>query len=162
MVRIYLIGSTIHKIADKSLPTLLTVLKQYFYYTTVKKLSGRQSAIKTIEAVFQIWKKFDLPTQIKQNSVRKLLKQYSVHRGFVKMDKARRKNNKIKINMFKQQLNTIFDVSSKKCDELQQSELPTITLSNLSETYGGDIDENDSDFIVNEKKKKKGKCEEKG
>lgn len=82
----------------------------------------------------------------------------SVHRGFAKMDIARSKKYHMKINMYKQQLNTLFDVSSTKCDELQQSEHPTIlgpTLSKFSESYGGDIDENDSDFLVNEKKSEK-------
>lgn len=87
---LYLIGDVDIQILGNKLPSILQVLKVFFFHNRVLKSTLRESAANTIAEVKVFWQKAGLPTQRDQRCIEKIL---NLHKEYRSLQKNKKKES---------------------------------------------------------------------
>ena len=110
---VWLVGKPVKDILGSGLPTNGAVLRNFLFHHQKTQLRVNESAEITIEATLDIWEKARIPTQRKDNCVRKLTKLFDQYRSLRKRRLRKREGDELQLMLFKSDLDELFDVSQK-------------------------------------------------
>lgn len=140
---IYLIGEMKENFAGKKLPTGKEVMSVFFYEHTVLKKVIKESSKNTITKLSEIWYAAEIPTCGLQYAASKVTKMFKSWKSIQKNCKQTMSAaQKIKENIFLENLNKLFDISKKNVEELLDDDKKLFFLSQKSPTRYGFIDSN--------------------
>jgi hypothetical protein len=126
--RMYLIGSTrsdeIINSDSVKLPSCREVLRTFFNFHRIKKLTVRESASMTIDLVVAIWTKFGIPTKQRYNCISQLEKLFDEWKGLIKSKSKRSLFQIRKEKDFVDMNDKFFDVAH--CDALKTITNPKV------------------------------------
>lgn len=106
---LYLIGDVSIQILGNKLPSILQVLKVFFFHKRVLKSTLRESATKTLNEIKVFWQKAGLPTQRDQRCIEKIL---NLHNKYRALEKNRTKpRNRQKEEDFMLSTENLFDIA---------------------------------------------------
>lgn len=111
--QIALIGNVSHQIVGAKLPSNRQVLEVFFYNMRFVKLTSKESARLTIDAVLVFWQQARIPTRDCHKCANKLLKLYEDWKTLnkVNVDKMPAKM-KEKFDLFMDVLDDLFDIAT--------------------------------------------------
>ena len=107
----WLIGQPISMLSHFMLPTILEVLKCFFFRHEVKGLSIHESSVTVIKSTCEIWEKAKIPTIRKDNAVTRLEK---FHKEYTDLLKDRNKKSAVarsKVTDFEKRIMKLFDIA---------------------------------------------------
>lgn len=107
-----MIGHISHQIVGAKLPSNRQLLEVFFYNMRFVKLSAKESAALTIDAVLIFWQQARIPTRRKDKCAEKLLKMYEDWKSFQKWVDRMSVEMKTKHDDFIEGLDDLFDIAA--------------------------------------------------
>ncbi|GBP33328.1 hypothetical protein EVAR_30917_1 [Eumeta japonica] len=111
---IWLIGQPSPQLVQSKLPTIIEVLRVFFYYKNEEKKSVRDSANSTSCDVLALWTKAGIPTRIKKHVIAKIENYYKQWANLKKNKENKKKRSetlKNKEQVWKNKLLHLFDIA---------------------------------------------------
>ena len=123
------------------------------YHHTEEKRTVKDSAKLAIKATLNFWEKARIPTQRIDSAERKLLKLYDEYCLLKKARLRVSENQKLKESMFLDELQSLFDASSKDALEIMRNEDKTFLIMQREDTSSCRITSVDKNLVDMEKRK---------
>lgn len=116
--QIYLIGHQIKNFVGCKLPTIKEVMSLFFYHQCSQKLTIKQSALITVENVFELWSKTGIPTCAKNSAIRKVIHHHILWKNLLKNKNKKLSVKKKKVSLFCAQIEKLFNIAHHKVMKL--------------------------------------------
>ena len=109
----FLLGNPISELSTARLPRALDVLRLFQFHHVTKGKTVQNSYKMTCDAVIAVWDRAAIPTQRIDSCIRKLSKLHDNYLALKKNRTRQRESDRIKEDIFKGDLEELFDVASK-------------------------------------------------
>ena len=106
-----IIGQLIESLAGDVLPTIIEVLRVYFFHHVIKKSSQKDSIKTVVEEVLEIWSKVSIPICLTKNAVRKLQAHLATYRNIIRNTKRCSATQRDREAQFRISITHLFDIS---------------------------------------------------
>ncbi|XP_076055835.1 uncharacterized protein LOC143033967 [Oratosquilla oratoria] len=160
---VWLLGHCEEELTGSRLPSNGQVLKHFFYHHLNLKCTKSESAKAVVEAVFLFWAKAQMPTTTLFYAKKKLTDLVTKYEGLKKNRLRDSENQRMKEQMFCDDLDEIFDVAHKDALIMMKNEEDKVfLLSQREDRSQSSMAGIDMDHLKSlEKKKKRAEVEDK-
>jgi len=110
----FLLGKTIPHLSTARLPRALDVLRLFQFHHVTEGRTVQNSYKMTCDAVIAVWNRAAIPTQRVDSCIRKLSKLYEEYSALKKNRTRQRESDRMKEDVFKGDLEDLFDIASKE------------------------------------------------